>query len=111
MRLMEQDGDEPWSTSGDRGDVCRELDGGCCGRGGVEQRARRRHSASSVRATKRYNRIRRRMVEPKSAAPMSAHYVLEAGGGEEHARARICGGLTRSEQFSFFSAKQFVKRG
>lgn len=31
MRLMEQDGYESWSTFGDRGYVCRELDGGCGG--------------------------------------------------------------------------------
>ena len=104
---MEQDGDEPRSTSGDHGDVCRELDGVCSDQGDMEQRACRWHSASSARATKHYNRIRRRTVEPKSAAPMSAHYVLEAGGGEEDTRAWICGGLTRSKAlFLFFSTKQ-----
>ena len=103
---MEQDGDEPWSALDDR-DVRRELDGGCCDRGGVEQRARQRHSASSARATKRYNWIQRCTMKPKSAVPMSVHYMLEAGGGEEDARAWICGGLTRSKAlFLFFSTKQ-----
>ncbi|XP_044409073.1 uncharacterized protein [Triticum aestivum] len=37
---LQKDGDEPWSALDDRSDVRRELDGGCCDRGGVEQRAR-----------------------------------------------------------------------